>query len=771
MKKDDFVDLMGAVDDALIEQVDEVREEHKKNKRRWIGVTSLVACLALILSAGWLLTKPWDKTASQENEALLSEQPDTKEHEAQGAVAELGSFPEEGSVRLQLLNFASMDEALQPSVAPYGAEAGLSNVINLDQFYLSDEKLDLLEKNLFVVSPSYNSEFFETYEYNRYAQIPNYVTVDSMMHTYHLYFSLLLNRTEKNYLSDGLLALSKGMLETSMAQYEALVGTQWEQAAKRNVAYFAIAAELQEPGVDIPAYAAELVQWELEQIYAAEGIVESQLAEDFIDYSQFKPRGYYEGDDVLEDYFRAMMWYGQVNFAQDNEELNRSALLMTLAMADTDILAWEEIYTVTSFFAGVSDDLSYYEYAPVIEDAYGGYPTVDALLSDENAFEVYMEQISKLPPPAINSVPVYQFEEGDLGEMNKGFRFMGQRFTIDAAVMQQLVYRNVEGTNSEGAFRLLPDFLDVPAALGSDAALELLEEQGETEYDGYMENMTQLRTILKDAPQASWTTSLYSSWLYTLTPLLEEKGEGYPSYMTGEEWTKKGLETFAGSFTELKHDTVLYAKQMIAEMGGGPPEVLDDRGYVEPEPEVYHRFMLLAQQTRDGLKGFGLLGSEDVENLSRLAELARRLMVISNKELQDELLTDEEYDLIREYGGTLEHFWIEAVEDRTDADYLDPQEIPASLVTDIATDPNGRVLQIGNAKPAEILVIVPVEGKLRIASGVVYNFYQFEQPIGQRLTDTEWRQKTGEWAGSDGWFHRDETLEKPWWTESYWSEE
>ncbi|MBP3479639.1 MAG: DUF3160 domain-containing protein [Oscillospiraceae bacterium] len=771
MKKDDFVDLMGEVDDALIEQVDEVREEHKKNKRRWIGVTSLVACLALILSAGWLLTKPWDKTASQENEALLSEQPDTKEHEAQGAVAELGSFPEEGSVRLQLLNFASMDEALQPSVAPYGAEAGLSNVINLDQFYLSDEKLDLLEKNLFVVSPSYNSEFFETYEYNRYAQIPNYVTVDSMMHTYHLYFSLLLNRTEKNYLSDGLLELSKGMLETSMAQYEALVGTQWEQAAKRNVAYFAIAAELQEPGVDIPAYAAELVQWELEQIYAAEGIVESQLAEDFIDYSQFKPRGYYEGDDVLEDYFRAMMWYGQVNFAQDNEELNRSALLMTMAMAETDILAWEQIYTVTSFFAGVSDDLGYYEYAPIIEEAYGGYPTMELLITDENAYETYLKLVEELPPPAINSVPVYRFEEGDLGEMNKGFRFMGQRFTIDAAIMQQLVYRNVEGTNKEGGYRMLPDTLDVPAVLGSDVAFEILEAQGETEYGGYTENMEQLRSVLQDAPQSSWTTSLYSSWLYTLLPLLEEKGEGYPSYMTSTQWAKKRLETFAGSFTELKHDTVLYAKQMIAEMGGGPPEVIDDRGYVEPEPEIYHRFMLLAQQTREGLNKIGLLGSEDVENLNRLAELARRLMEISNKELQDEVLTDEEYDLIREYGGTLEHFWIEAVEDRTDADYLDPQEIPASLVTDIATDPNGTVLQIGNAKPAEILVVVPIEGKLRLASGVVYNFYQFEQPIGERLTDTEWRQKTGEWAGEDGWFHRDETLEKPWWTESYWSEE
>ncbi len=33
--------------------------------------------------------------------------------------------------------------------------------------------------------------FFEIYEMNRYSQIPNFVTVDSLMHTYHLYFSYL----------------------------------------------------------------------------------------------------------------------------------------------------------------------------------------------------------------------------------------------------------------------------------------------------------------------------------------------------------------------------------------------------------------------------------------------------------------------------------------------------------------------------------------------------------------------------------------------------
>ena len=135
------------------------------------------------------------------------------------------------------------------------------------------------------------------------------------------------------------------------------------------------------------------------------------------------------------------------------------------------------------------------------------------------------------------------------------------------------------------------------------------------------------------------------------------------------------------------------------------------------------------------------------------------------------MLDNEEYDLIRDYGGTLEHFWIEAVKDRTDAPYLDPQEIPASLVTDIATDPNGTVLQVATGRPARILVIVPVDGTLRIACGVVYDFYQFEQPIEERLTDTKWRQMTGEWADETGMFQYDNDIEKPWWTESYWADQ
>ena len=73
-------------------------------------------------------------------------------------------------------------------------------------------------------------------------------------------------------------------------------------------------------------------------------------------------------------------------------------------------------------------------------------------------------------------------------------------------------------------------------------------------------------------------------------------------FMQNEEWAKKNLECFAGSYTELKHDTVLYSKQVMAEMGGGMEEEPDDRGYVEPEPVVYERFASLAEQTAQGLR-------------------------------------------------------------------------------------------------------------------------------------------------------------------------
>lgn len=70
--------------------------------------------------------------------------------------------------------------------------------------------------------------------------------------------------------------------------------------------------------------------------------------------------------------------------------------------------------------------------------------------------------------------------------------------------------------------------------------------------------------------------------------------------------------------------------------------------------------------------------------------------------------------------------------------YLDDN--PAAIIADIATDPNGEVLEEGTGKIFSIYVAVPIDGKLRIAKGGVYSYYEFEWPMSDRLTDKKWRE-------------------------------
>lgn len=651
-----------------------------------------------------------------------------------------------------------------PCVKPYTIEPDLSNIDNLWQFYFSDEEKQILSKNGFMVQEGGGNEFFEVYETNRYQMYPSFITVDSMMHTYHLYFSYLLKNIERNYLCDSLNELSIKMLENSIFQYEQLKGSEWEDAAKRNVAFFTIGAKLLDDNRTVEDDVSDMVMHELELINAAKSIDNSVIIDRPEDYTQYKPRGYYAGDEKLERYFKAMMWYGRMHFSHEYPDMDRSSLLMTMSLSnDAEAYElWSSIYAVTAFFAGASDDLGACEYWPVICEIYGNDADISSLTANPSLFDDFYDKTSALPVPQINSLPI------DDGEDNviSGFRFMGQRFTLDASVMQRLVYSSIK-ENSSGSRRMLPDVLDLPAALGSDTALTILEQNGATDYSGYTETIDKLRATIPASDSELWSASLYAGWLNTLRPLLEVKGEGYPVFMQNEEWAKKNLECFAGSYTELKHDTILYSKQVMAEMGGDIPTEPDYRGYVEPEPLVYSRFANLADLTAVGLKSYGMLDPADEENLSHLALIAEQLLTISEKELRNEVLTDEEYDFIIDYGGNLEHLWYETIKGETDAEYVIVEEYPAAIVVDIATDPNGTVLEAATGNPSTIYVVVEVDDIIKIARGSVYSFYQFEWPMNDRLTDEQWRLMMGLQAGEDGYYNYDSRIDKPEWTKSY----
>jgi hypothetical protein len=650
--------------------------------------------------------------------------------------------------------------SVNPSLKPYTVQAGLKNVSNAKDFTLPAATLALLQKNAFAAqfpSGDQYKQFYQLYEDGRYTEKPVFVSTDSVLHVYHLVFDKLLRTAETQHLVADLKSLTAAMLKASQDQYDQLKGTAAENAAKRNLAYFAVAASLLDPKATVPARVQTEVSSELNLIQGHAGLAQSAVmgiggAEYMEDYGQYVPRGHYTRSEDLMSYFKAMMWYGRITFRLSNLDETRSALLLTQALktasgsdgkAAKD--AWANIYEPTAFFVGGADDLTYRDYAPVMDQALGAGAAASAV-ADDTKVKQFQDLSKAMAGPRINSMFVYIWEDKDA--VTRGLRMMGQRFTLDEYVFGQLIWRNV-GESVDNA-RWLPKALDVPAAFGSDEAYKILDQAGETKWLHYADQMQKVRGEIKNLPASQWTENLYWSWLYTFHPSLASKApdSGYPSFMTNDAWTRKDLNTVLGSWTELKHDTILYSKQVMAEMGGGPAEL--PRGYVEPEPEFYARVAALVAMTRDGLLSRGLIqatqpdaGSSDYTLLNDLEKLALDLKKISEKELQGTALTQDEYTLIKFYGGRLESFTSQASDPaagKNPADKGDLNDQDAAVVADVATGKD-QALTEGTGRIMEIYVVAPIGGKLVLARGGIYSQYEFAQPSSNRLTDEQWRQR------------------------------
>jgi hypothetical protein len=635
----------------------------------------------------------------------------------------------------------------------YSLPLDLTTVDNLDQFDLTKTQQSSLSSNGFVVTPPDNSpekmftEFYQGYESVRYDETPIFVTTDAIFHVYHLIFDKMLRDLEVNAFIPTLKELTSTMVAATTEQYQSLKGTSLEDAALRNVAFFSIAASLLQTGDAVLPEAQNYVEAELALINAAGGTFPSplwanenqkadlQLIED---YSQYIPRGHYTRSAELEVYFRTMMWYGRLTFRLKDPLETQRALLITQALrsaaspaGNSALTLWQNIYDPTVFIVGKADDLGVYEYGAISDTIFGASSNI-SVFADENLMENFVASAKQLPPPQVNSMWVYIWQDRD--DVTQGFRFMGQRFTLDEYVFGQLMWRNV-GTLDKP--RDLPKALDFFAAQGSDTALSLLEEMGETEFDNYISQMTKVKQEVSQLGLDSWTQNLYWSWLYALQPVFAEKGPEYPAFMQTDAWAHKDLQTALSSWTELKHDTILYSKQVMAEMGGGS----DDNaplGYVEPNPEAYARLLALAQMTRSGLESRGLLDMVTQGNLDNMIDELAFFLDISQRELNDGEISAEDYWRIQYFGGWLEATTIAAADAESSEpgrNYLEDQKSP--VVADIATGV-GRVLEEGVGYPTLIYVVTPHQ-PYQIAIGMVYTYYEFVVSPDQRMTDETWR--------------------------------
>lgn len=694
--------------------------------------------------------------------------------------------------------YSSEEITINTQTPQYSLPLDLSTIVNFktvdDVFTLTNQQKELLRNNGFVVKDySVENDITEPYNYLKDHEIPAFVTSDTLLHLYHIMFDQTLKGIEEREFFDGILDLSKALFDKSIEDYETFTEHHLKEAARRNVGFFGVALSLLQTPTEgynnsetiktvsfsIPDYVTENVTTELFSIEAHEGFQDSSIFHYKEDYSQYTPRGHYTQSEKLKRYFKAMMWYGRITFLLRGSDIVnevdaniatiQACLISTALSSLTDHERpleelWERVYVVTSFFVGAADDLIPFEYLTSINTVFGTRFNATEFANETKMLNL-LGTLAQLRSPQIYGgtgnvgiQPPFSKEQlYEVLEKTKGMRLMGQRFIPDSYMFQNLVFPTTGQYTGDGApftywmgERVMPRGLDIMTILGSTRARELLDAEGDTAYEFYDRQVENLSGQFASLNVTEWNRNLYWGWLYTLKPLLGSFDTRYPSFMQTKAWSDKELQTVLASWTELRHDTILYAKQSYTPvLTAVPPEDISIVGYVEPAPEFYKRLLALTTMTRTGLSDLQALNETETNRLNNLETVLKRLLNISTLELEGKELKESDYEFIRNFGEHLDSI-ITGVNN---------QGKETTIIADVHTDTN-TALVLEEAVGYVNLIIVAYktpDGKVIMGAGPVFSYYEFKQPMSDRLTDEAWKQLLE--AGQEP--------SRPIWTESF----
>ncbi len=630
-------------------------------------------------------------------------------------------------------------------VPAYTVMGDLSNIKNLDLFEEFDERQrTLLVQNGFFGALTGEEQLFFVYEDNNYKNIPSFITTDSVMHLYHIFYDYTLRKVEREWLFASLEKLTQRMLNESINIHKWVEDARVKEAALKNVAYFTVPAKLlglELPG-DVPEQAVMLAQEELGKIEDHGGRSQSVIFPFLIDYSQFIVRGHYTRSEEFGKFFKAMMWYGQVPFPFEaymdgavvrmDEQIIQALIITKIMFSDEEIIdEWDRIYSPTVFYVGSADDVTPGQYLDIVKAVFGDKFDIN-LFGQEDNLQRVLEESRKLPQPGIK-----QALEGIPG--GRQFRFMGQRYIADSEMLQELTVFDPQLPDNGRPF---PRSLDVMSVLGSDRAYDLLinHYREDKKWDKYPEKMVGLKKKFDALPLKTWQSNLYYGWLWSLKALLTEATAGWPSFMQTPAWQDKNLNSASGSWAELRHDTILYGKASGVECGGGeePPP---PKGYVEPNPEYYSRLRWLTEYSQKNLESRGLIDRELVSRFEDFSQILQFLENCSVKELANQTLTDQEYERIKVFGADMEYISASIATDGRVGRWWEitsETDRNMAVVADVHTS-LGDTLEAAIGPAAQIFVVVPIEGQLYLTRGAMFSYYEFTHPVSDRLTDEKWQ--------------------------------
>ncbi|NEO21090.1 DUF3160 domain-containing protein [Moorena sp. SIO4A5] len=661
-------------------------------------------------------------------------------------------------------------------------------------FRLNQDELSVFNKNGFVVSERLGTKSFARMFYRIYSNdLPVFVSADSILHAWHMSYDAMLKELEEKVLAPSLEKILQGMAETIPVAAKEYGNGELESSLKDVDYFLAVARSLLKPNSakqsknkrlqiivgksnneaspesDLADEPVKTYLNQDERVAETLNFVKAQQLQGFklfgrerrVDFSQFKPRGHYENSERLRKYFQAMMWCGRIDFRiagkpeeASPRELGAAIIFHDLLKKSGNFELWQQFDEIIQTFVGWTDSMTFAQLDKLLVQAQINSP---ANVNSRSSLEQLQNTIldGKFGIQNIRGHYHLLFKE-EKPQLPRSFTILGQKFVLDSWVMSQVVdvSKIWDGTFIK---QNRPTALDVAfAALDNNQVtpnlverITNLEKQQPKVGLNYQNNLAAAKNVIDQQDPSVWKDNIYMNWLATLRELsVPTSNSKYPEAMRTQPWAMKTLNTQLASWTQLRHDTILYAKQSY----GIFLACEYPAGFVEPRPEFWERFEQMVRLTAQQLKKTPLESQEiQTKQVKFLEQFAQKLGIIkeiASKELAQQPLTKVETKFLKDIveiiqrasGSPKYEGWYPKLfySNPKDSDKWD------ALVADVHTSIGERepdiVLHEGVGNVDMLMIAVENGDDRMVFAGPVMSHYEFEVPSVMRKSDSEWKQ-------------------------------
>jgi hypothetical protein len=650
------------------------------------------------------------------------------------------------------------------------AAAGMDR-IQASSLRLDSRELEKLGRNGFVITDRNRFPTF-TYGYRTiYADhLPLYVSADSILEAVHRSYDAILASLESNSLASSVTTLLDEM-------YAALAAQPADATKKDLDLYLSVARSLLAGTSQPPTAGGDVALFTkiMSAVNSASGVVEVSLfgSTRTEDFSQYVPRGHYTQSEELKRYFRAMMWLGRTDFRMletqpdGAQHLNRrdveAAFALVELLDERRRTSYRTVDDAIRAFVGDQDYLTVEQMAPLAQNLGIARRSDLAKLSDGELAQGLAK--TTFGRQRIASHIMVNGGVTATLPLSLSFAFFGQRYVLDSHVFSQVVYDRVPKRPGV-PLRMMPDPLDVAfAALGNNQALTLLAPG--LERHRYSGELAVARVLADEHGSSYWRSNLYNLWMSSLRGLspagdLATNGPGLFTVARTEAWGRRILNAQLASWAELRHDTLLYAKQSYT----GVPVCEFPDAYVDPYPSFFAAIESFAAHGRELAGRLSFPANSPLPQMlgtyfSRLGSSMRILREMAEGELAGAQITAAQLEFINQavvlqdagcasviIGAT---GWYPALFFTNQASVeRDP------VIADVHTQPAdeagnlvGKILHVGTGDPRQMVVTVDTCGMPRAYVGLASAYFERITENFKRLTDEEWAKSISGAAPAD----------------------